>query len=60
MIVNITFKTPDAVYYALKDDEIPEDEKEDLEEFLGEYIKNGEYITIEFDTETKTATVRKL
>jgi len=36
---------------------IVESKKTDLEEALEKWISYGEYITIEFDTEAKTATV---
>lgn len=31
--------------------------REELEDFIRPWVKYGEYITIEFDTETKTAVV---
>jgi hypothetical protein len=65
MKVSITFKTPDALYYVEKNlKESFQDDPEKLEEELdgvhrcvGEYIQYGEQITVEFDTETGTATV---
>ncbi len=58
--MRITFKTPDAVYYALRDFEIDDDTKADWEEFLAQYIKHGEYISIDFDIQARTASVIKL
>jgi hypothetical protein len=58
MKLNITFKTPDAVDYALKDIESKE-EQEDVKNFLSKFISGGEYITICFDTDVETATVVK-
>lgn len=33
--------------------------EDDFNEFLGQWIKYGEYLTVEFDTDTNTATVLK-
>lgn len=55
MKFNVTFKTPDAVYYAV--DEYGQEHKEEIEETASKFVSYGEYVTIEFDTETKTATV---
>jgi hypothetical protein len=56
MTFSITFKTPDAMDYALKDIE-DEDEREEVKKFLSKFIKYSECITVEFDTKAKTATV---
>lgn len=73
MKIRITFKDPDAVSNAIMDKvaadlaalDIPEDEAESLEELRTEkanqaltpWIRHGEYLEVEFDTEAKTATV---
>ena len=65
MKIRITFKTPDAVDDAINDLELDEnlDEEAKLEvldsvtEFINKFVKYGELITVEFDTEDKTATV---
>jgi hypothetical protein len=46
----------------LSDDEaeqVAESRCEKAREFAGDWMKYGEYITVEFDTEAKTATLRK-
>ncbi len=56
MKFRVTFKTPDALDYAL--DDFPYDEsREEAKEVAKQFIEYGEYITVEFDTEAKTATV---
>ena len=58
MKIRVSFKTPDAVHYALQDSfPAQEDGYEEAKELLEEYIKYGENVTIEFDTENRTATV---
>lgn len=74
MKIQITFKDPDGVYEAIREEAesqvkaiagLDDDEKESLiegrvesiQESLKPWIRHGEYITVEFDTETKTATV---
>lgn len=57
MKFKVTFKTPDAVHFALADLEGPE--LEEASDLADEYIESGEYVTIEFDTEKQTATVMK-
>lgn len=64
MKFTVTFKTPDAAYYEVKsivENEPDEDKqlelKESLHDFLEKFIKYGEVITIQFDTEAGTATV---
>lgn len=71
MKFTITFKTPDAVDEAVQeylsvhepDEGWTETEECEVEEELRgtfeEFIKFGEYVTIEFDTETRSATVLK-
>lgn len=55
MKFTVTFKTPDAVDYAIED--LSEEEREEAKETARKFIEYGEYVRIEFDTETKTATV---
>jgi hypothetical protein len=61
--IRITFKTPDAVDYAVTEQVqgLPEEEA-DVQRgrilfSLGKYIKWGEMVTICFDTDAGTATV---
>lgn len=56
MKIPIVFKMTDAaVYQALQD--VPENQKDYAEEVIHRFIRWGEYVTIEVDTETKTAIV---
>tara|TARA_Y100000310_G_C20620400_1_gene782970 strand:+ start:365 stop:556 length:192 start_codon:yes stop_codon:yes gene_type:complete len=60
MKAHVTFKTPDAVFYALTEDAGLEEGTEEYlaaEEAIQEFVAGGEYVTIEFDTENRTATV---
>ena len=57
MKIIVTFKTPDAVYYALRE-QYPELPKSHLvERELSKFIEDGEIIKVEFDTDAGTATV---
>jgi len=51
------FKTPDVLDYALE--YMSEDEREDCKAFAAKWIDYEECVSIEFDTEAGTATVRK-
>lgn len=55
MKFTVTFKTPDAVDYAIED--LSEEEQEEAKETARKFVEYGEYITVKFDTETQTATV---
>ena len=55
MTVQVTFKTPDAVYYASQD--LDEDQKKRFKEVAEKWLKYGEYITVEFDLTTGNARV---
>lgn len=55
MKIVITFKCPDAVPCALFG--VSEINKETVEESISKWIKYGEYIKVEFDTDAGTATV---
>jgi len=63
MRIKITFKTPDAVDYVLNSRvcmENPEKSVELMEEAMNtinQFVKYGEVISVEFDTETNTARV---
>lgn len=56
MQVSLTFKTPNAVEMALIDVE-DEDERNTLRSLVEEYVRYGELITVEFDTEARSAKV---
>ena len=51
MKFTLSFKSPDVL------DQLTEDEQEEAKKVIEKYIKWSEYISIEFDTELKTATV---
>jgi hypothetical protein len=55
MKLKVLFKTPDVVDYALED--LNGDDYNKAKELMKRYIKYGELITIEFDTEEHTAKV---
>ncbi len=67
MKFQVMFKTPDAVEYGLKSSGAPEDgmgnldkDDEDVQacmKLASKFVRYGEYVTIEFDTSTQTATV---
>ncbi len=52
MKIQLTFKTPDVIDYALENIE-DKAEKEDITYELNKWIKYGEYAYLEYDTETK-------
>jgi hypothetical protein len=55
MKFRVTFKTPDAVDDAI--DEYGMGFKEEIQAAAHKFVTYGEYVTIEFDTKTKTAIV---
>jgi hypothetical protein len=74
MKFRISMKTPDAVAYAIEDavsapfsvgdvdidiENAAAEQKAELEELCKQWFSYGENVTIEIDTETKTATVLK-
>lgn len=60
MKIRIQYKTPDAIYYALKDSGLdPSQVTEDIAMVIAKFTSgNGEYISIELDSDTQTAVVR--
>lgn len=59
MKVRLTFKTPDVLDYALEDIQ-DEDQRAEVEDICNQFIKYGEYLYVEIDTERETATVLKV
>ena len=61
MKILLTFKSPDAISEALADAGIYQrrqpDEYDELYSELAEFIRYGEYIDVEYDTETKQMSV---
>jgi hypothetical protein len=54
----LTFKTPD-ILDQLEDQTNSEEEPEEAKAFVKSFLTYSEYISVEFDTEAKTATVLK-
>ena len=68
MKIQVTFKTPDVVDYAIRcavenmevnDPYEREDKSIEISDILSKWVNFDEYITVEFDTEEKTAIVIK-
>lgn len=60
MKFRLTFKTPDVAYEVFREMRINNETYENqanAEDLVRRYVKYGELITIEFDTETRTAKV---
>ena len=63
MKFQVQFKTPDALHYAITDacGKVELEKREALLDSLNytanKYVRYGECITVEFDTESQTATV---
>ena len=57
MKFSITFKTPDAVEEAIYDHTYDDNKQEEMRALTDKFVRYGELITVEFDTETGTATV---
>lgn len=54
----LSFKTPDVIDQALENiDE--EDQREGIKCVADKFLQHGEYLSVEFDTETQTATVKE-
>ncbi len=51
----IHFKTPDAVFYATED--MNDDDKSEAQRVAALFVKYGECIKVEIDTDAETATV---
>ena len=58
MIVIVNFKTPDVLDYVL--DDLDEADAEEIKEKLSKWIKYGENLAVEFDTDKMTATVKEV
>jgi len=66
MKVRITMKNPDALMYAvndaiedIEDEEKREEKREEIEAECKKWMKYGEYLVVEVDTETGTCEVIK-
>lgn len=57
MKIRALFKTPDVIENALEDENLSYKEKEEQIRLCEKWIKYGELVTVEFDTESMTATV---
>jgi hypothetical protein len=58
MQIAVTFKTPDAVDSALDAAGLEDEARLEAMKFIDQYVRYGEYITVVFDTESKTVHVR--
>ena len=56
MKITLTFKSPDAVHDALLDIS-DRDERDDLYSEIAGWVRYGEYLDVEYDTDTKEMTV---
>jgi len=56
MKVRLTFKTPDVVDDAIEQDGL-EDYEVEIHKACDKWVRYGEYLTVEVDTEAGTATV---
>ena len=56
MKLTLSFKTPDVADYALEDIE-DEDQKDEAQEAIDKWVKYGECLNVEIDTETGEARV---
>jgi hypothetical protein len=59
MKFELTFKTPDVIDQATHDLTDDRDEAE-VVAFAKKFVKYGEYIIVDFDTDAGTATVRRI
>ena len=59
MKIGITFKSPEAIQYAMSmlSNEYDEDSQDQIKQQLKKWIHHDEYIVIEFDLENGTARV---
>lgn len=58
MKFSVTFKTADALMYALQD--LTQEDRERAEEFAEQFVKYGEQIDLDFDVLAGTVTVRRI
>ena len=56
MKIQITFKSPDAVDFAVEDQNLTE-QREEIKKKLQKWLRWGEYVDIEFDLDEGTAKV---
>lgn len=56
MKIEVTMKTPDALYYALEDVE----NKEEIESKLEKWFRYGEMVTLVYDIEKDTLEVEEI
>lgn len=55
MKVNLTFKSPDTMYYTCQG--MSDEEEKQVKEVCRKWIKYGEYLTVEVDTDEETIKV---
>ena len=61
MKFRVTIKDSDMIYHAMEElpEEMTEEQREDAKSLMHEWFEYGEYVDIEFDTETRKATLIK-
>lgn len=62
MKFTLSMKSPDALHYfreSLQEDQYSEEEIREAIDFASEYLTYGEYVRVEFDTETREVRVLK-
>lgn len=59
MKIQIRFKTPDVVRDSLDELDLQEDDRDAVEEKVNAWFRHGEYVDLEYDTDTDTMTVLK-
>ena len=55
MKVQLTFKSPDVIDCAIEN--LSEEEKEEAKEIIQKFVRDGEYIDVEIDTDLETCDV---
>jgi hypothetical protein len=56
--LTLTFKTPDVMYYGLKD--LSDEDRERWTDFISKWVEGDEYVTLAFDIELGTCTVQRV
>lgn len=60
MRIRLTFKTPDVLDNALKDTEVTDGELQVIKKIMDKYVKWGEYLDVEINTQQGTLKVVRL
>jgi len=57
MKIKLNLKTPDLIHYAFTNYDISDEEQEEMKEKMAKWVKYGEKVTIEFDSDKNTMRV---